>query len=66
VNDVATNTAWVTRLLGEAAIVEAEWIHPQQDEALWERDLADLPAARRWPPTLIWTTQRSPPSRQTC
>jgi len=45
VNDVATDTQWATSLLDEAAaIVEAEWIRLQQDEALWERELADLPA----------------------
>ena len=33
---MATNTAWATSLLDEAAaIVEAEWIRLQQDEALW-------------------------------
>ena len=43
---MATNTAWATSLLDEAAaIVEAEWMRLQQDEALWERELADL--ARR-------------------
>ena len=42
---MATDTAWATSLLDEAAaIVEAEWIRLQQDEALWERELADLPA----------------------
>ena len=42
---MATNTAWATSLLDEAAaIVEAEWMRLQQDEALWERELADLPA----------------------
>jgi len=42
---VATSTAWATSLLDEAAaIVEAEWIRLQQDVALWERELADLPA----------------------
>jgi len=42
---VATNTAWATSLLDEAAaIVEAEWMRLQQDEALWECELADLPA----------------------
>ena len=40
---MATHTAWATSLLDEAAaIVEAEWIRLQQDEALWERELADL------------------------
>ena len=38
-----TNTAWATSLLDEAAaIVEAEWMRLQQDEALWEREVADL------------------------
>ena len=51
---MATNTAWATSLLDEAAaIVEAEWIRLQQDEALWEREVADLfaesPAARPAP-----------------
>ena len=42
---MATSTAWATSLLDEAAaIVEAEWMRLQQDEALWERELADLPA----------------------
>ena len=42
---MATDTAWATGLLDEAAaIVEAEWIRLQQDVALWERELADLPA----------------------
>lgn len=94
---MATNTQWATSLLDEAAaIVEAEWIRLRQDEALWERELADLAAdlpaprpgpprvgvtttalrrsgqpipearrrwpMRRWPPTPIWATQRSPPS----
>jgi hypothetical protein len=40
---VATNTQWATSLLDEAAaIVEAEWMRLQQDEALWEREVADL------------------------
>ena len=35
---MAPDTAWATRLLDEAAaIVEAEWMRVQQDEALWER-----------------------------
>ena len=42
---MATDTDWATRLLDEAAaIVEAEWIRLGQDVALWERELADLPA----------------------
>ena len=100
---MATDTQWATSLLDEAAaIVEAEWIRLQQNEALWQRELADLAAdlpaprpgpprvgvttttarrrsgqpmpedrrrgpTRRWPPTPIWATQRSPPSRrETC
>ena len=44
---MATTTAWASSLLDEAAaIMEAEWIRLQQDEALWERELADLPAPR--------------------
>ena len=40
---MATNTQWATSLLDEAAaIVEAEWIRLQQDQALWEREVADL------------------------
>ena len=51
---MTTNTAWATSLLDEAAaIVEAEWMRLQQDEALWERELADLlsemPAPRPGP-----------------
>jgi len=42
---MATDTQWATSLLDEAAaIVEAEWIRLQQDEALWQRELADLAA----------------------
>ena len=42
---MASTTAWATSLLDEAAaIVEAEWMRLQQDEALWECELADLPA----------------------
>jgi hypothetical protein len=41
---MATDTAWATSLLDAALIVEAEWIRLQQDVALWERELADLPA----------------------
>ena len=61
---MATNTAWVTSLLDEAAaIVEAEWMRLQQDEALWEREVADLfaemPAPRPGPPRVgVTTTQR--------
>ena len=58
---VATNTTWVTSLLDEAAaIVEAEWIRLQEDEARWERELADLlaemPAPRPGPPRVGVTT----------
>ena len=68
---MATNTAWVTSLLDEAAaIVEAEWIRLQQDEALWEREIADLsaemPAPRPGPPRVSATTtqrRRSGPPR---
>jgi hypothetical protein len=54
VSDVTTSTQWATSLLDEAAaIVEAEWMRLQQDEALWERELADLlsemPAPRPGP-----------------
>lgn len=96
-SDLAPDTLWATSLLDEAAaIVEAEWIRLQQDEALWERELADLLAempaprpvpprvgvtttgrrrsghpmpdhrprwpTRRWSPTPVWATQRSPPA----
>ena len=60
---MATDTAWATSLLDEAAaIVEAEWIRLQQDVALWERELADLPAdlppPRPAPPRVgVTTTQ---------
>ena len=58
---MATHTAWATSLLDEAtAIVEAEWMRLQQDEALWERELADLsadlPAPRPGPPRVGATT----------
>jgi hypothetical protein len=61
---MATNTAWATSLLDEAAaIVEAEWMRLQQDEALWEREVADLfaemPAPRPGPPRVgVTSTQR--------
>ena len=60
---MAGTTAWATTLLDEAAaIVEAEWIRLQQDEALWERELADLtadhPAPRPGPPAAGVTTAR--------
>ena len=60
---MATDTAWVTSLLDEvAAIVEAEWMRLQQDEALWERELAhllcEMPAPRPGPPRVgVTTTQ---------
>ena len=42
---MATRTLWATSLLDEAAaILEAEWIRLPQDEALWERELANLSA----------------------
>jgi len=58
---MATYTAWATSLLDEAAaIVEAEWMRLQQDEALWEREPADLlsemPAPRLGPPRVGVTT----------
>ena len=67
---MATNTAWATSLLDEAAaIVEAEWIRLQQDEALWERELADLaadlPAPRPCPPRVGVTTTARRWSRPT-
>ncbi|MDT5066052.1 MAG: hypothetical protein QOJ95_5298 [Mycobacterium sp.] len=64
---MATTTAWASSLLDEAAaIVEAEWIRLQQDESLWERELADLPvdlpAPRPGSPRVVvtTTTQRRP------
>ena len=58
---MATTTALASSLLDEAtAIVEAEWIRLQQHEALWERELADLPAdlpaPRPGPPRVGVTT----------
>jgi hypothetical protein len=58
---MATDTQWATSLLDEAsAIVEAEWIRLQHDEALWEREIADLsaemPAPRPSPPRIGVTT----------
>jgi hypothetical protein len=58
---MATNTQWAASLLDEAAaIVEAEWMRLQQDEALWEREIADLlaemPAPRPSPPCVGATT----------
>lgn len=60
---MAPDTAWATSVLDEAAaIVEAEWIRLQLDEALWERELADLlaelPAPRPAPPRVGVTTSR--------
>ena len=66
---MATDTAWAASLLDEAAaIVEAELIRLQQDEALWERELADLPAdllaPRPGPPRVgATTTARRWPSQ---
>lgn len=41
--DIQPDIRWDRSLLDEAAaIVEAEWIRLRQDEALWERELADL------------------------
>jgi hypothetical protein len=66
---MATDTAWATSLLEEAAaIVKAEWIRLQQDEALWERELADLsaemPAPRPGPPRVgVTITVRRWPSQ---
>ena len=66
---MATNTQWATSLLDEAAaIVEAEWMRLQQDQALCERAVADLvaempaprPGARR---VGITTTQRRWPGQ---
>jgi hypothetical protein len=61
---MATTTAWATSLLDEAAaIVEAEWMRLQQDQALWEREVVDLfaemPAPRPCPPRVgVSTTAR--------
>ena len=60
---MAPDTLWATSVLDEAAaIVEAEWIRLQHDEALWERELADLlaelPAPRPAPPRVGVTTSR--------
>jgi hypothetical protein len=75
---MATGTEWATSLLDEAAaIVEAEWIRLQQDEALWERELADLlaetPAPRSGPPRVgitntcrRWPGQPMPDERRRC
>jgi hypothetical protein len=58
---MAPDTQWATSVLDEAAaIVEAEWIRLQLDEALGEREPADLraemPAPRPRPPRLGFTT----------
>jgi hypothetical protein len=58
---MATNTGWAMSLLDEAAaIVEAEWMRLQQDDSLWEREVADLfsemPAPRPGPPRVGATT----------
>jgi hypothetical protein len=75
---MATDTQWATSLLDEAAaIVEAEWIRLRQDEALWERELADLvtetPAPRPGPPRVgitttcrRWPGQPMPDDRRKC
>ena len=75
---MATDTAWATSLLDEAAaIVEAECIRLQQDVALWERELADLPAdlpaPRPGPPRVgvtttvrRWPGQPMPHDRHQC
>ena len=66
---MATDTQWATSLLDEAAaIVEAEWMRLQQDEALWECELAelpaDLPAPRPGPPRVgVTITVRRWPSQ---
>ena len=68
---MATDTAWATSLLDEAAaIMEAEWIRLQQDQALWRREAADLlsdmPAPRPGLPRVgITTTQRRWPGSPT-
>ena len=56
-----TDTSLVTALLDEAeAIVEAEWMRLNQDEELWEREvaslLAEMPAPRVCPPRVGTTT----------
>ncbi len=62
--DIQPDIRWDHSLLDvAAAIVEAEWIRLLQDEALWERELADL--ARRGvyapaPPQLPQHAQRPP------
>ena len=66
---MATNTTWATSLLDEAAaIVEAEWMRLQQDQALWEREVADLlsemPAPRPGLPRVGVTTTQNRRSGQ--
>ena len=58
---MATVTTAGADLLHEAAaILEAEWIRLQQDMALWEREVADLPAEltapRPGPPRVVMAT----------
>ena len=62
---MATTTACAISLLDEAAaIVEAEWIRLQQDEALWERELADLAADLPAPtPRTVEPPARGRPTR---
>jgi hypothetical protein len=66
---MATNTDWATSLLDEAAaIVEAERIRLQQDQALWEREVddlfADMPAPRPGRPRVgVTTTARRWPGQ---
>ena len=61
---MASTTAWASLLDEAAAIVEAEWMRLQQDEALWECELADLPAPRPGPPRVGATTTVRRWSRQ--
>ena len=58
---MATNTAWVSSLLDEAAaIVEAEWMRLQQDETLWQlMSLTRTPRCLR--PGPARTASASPP-----
>src|ERR1700758_4715998 len=53
-SNMAPGTQWATSVLDEAAaIVEAEWIRLQHDEALWDELadlLAEMPAPRPGPP----------------
>ena len=66
---MATSSLWANSVLDEAAaIIDAEWMRLQQDEAqdeaLWEEEVADLfadtPAPRPVPPRaqVTATTQR--------